>query len=140
LPCEDIALSAGLGDNRATFQRLFYDVYAVEFPAAFDHMNVATVWGGGRVDAEYVVGVRLSDPRGGVIVEAQAVYVGAPVPRTAVIMSHLSTDGLSLVLPAPGRYSVDVLLGGVPEATFPIYVLMPPVVRPANEEERHEQD
>lgn len=131
LPCEDAALSAAMADGRITVQRLFYDVYGMEFPAAFDQMNVATVWMGGQVDVEYPVGVRLSGPDGSVIVEAHAVYVGAPLPRTAAIVSHLSTDGLSLVLPSPGRYSVDVLLDGVPETTFPIYVLMPPARRPA---------
>jgi hypothetical protein len=134
LPCEDAALSAAMADGRISVQRIFYDVYAMEFPAAFDHMNVATVWMGGQGDVDYPVGVRLSGPDGSVIVEAQAVYVGAPLPRTAVIVSHLSTDGLSLVLPSPGRYSVDVLLDGVPEATFPVYVLMPPAPQPVAEE------
>lgn len=131
LPCEDAAVSAAMADGRITVQRIFYDVYGMDFPAAFDQMNVATVWTGGQIDVDYPVGVRLSGPDGGVIVEAEAIYVGVPIPRTAVMVSHLSTDGLSLVLPSPGRYSVDVLLDGVPEATFPIYVLMPPAPQPA---------
>jgi hypothetical protein len=140
VPCEDAALSAAMADSRITVQRIFYDVYAVEFPAAFDQMNVATVWQGGQVGAEYAVGVRMSSPDGTVINEADAVYVGVPLPRTSAIVTHLSTDGLSLVLPSPGRYSVDVLVDGVPVETFPIYVMMPPARRPASEELSDDQD
>ncbi len=131
LPCEDGAASVAVGDGRATLQRIFYDLYADGFPAAFDRLNVATIWMGG--EGEHTVGARLSGPDGDVLVEVEMDYVAQPVPATAlyrtvqygaVRLFHLSSDGvMTLALPAPGRYSVDVLLNGVPVQTFPLFVV-----------------
>lgn len=128
LPCEDGAASAALDDGRATLQRIFYDLYATAFPAGFDRLNIATIWMGG--EGEYTVGARLSGPDGTVVAEAQLTYQARPEPATAVLLIHFSTDGMTLVLPEPGRYSVDVLLEGVPVFTFPLFA-----VGPAPEEE-----
>lgn len=126
LPCEDVAASAGMGDQRASFQRVFYDVYVTHFPAAFDRLNVATVWTGG--DGEHVVGVRLSDPGGDIVGEIQATYQGQPEPSTTVQIFHLGNPVLTL--PKPGPYAVDILVEDVPVHTFPLYVLEP-VLRPS---------
>lgn len=124
LPCEDGAASAGLDDGRATLQRIFYDVYATAFPAGFDRLNVATVWMGGE-QGEYTIGARLSDPDGEVLAEAKLTYRARPEPATTVLLFHFSNDGMTLVLPKPGRYSVDVLLEGVPVFTFPLFAVGP---------------
>ena len=122
LPCEDGAASVAVGDNRVTLQRIFYDLYADGFPAAFDRLNVATIWMGG--EGEHTVGVRLSGPDGSVLINAEMDYVAQPEPATAVRLFHLSSDGvMTLALPAPGRYSVDILLNGVPVQTFPMFVV-----------------
>ena len=122
LPCEDGAASVAVGDGRATLQRIFYDLYADGFPAAFDRLNVATIWMGG--EGEHAIGVRLSKPDGGVLVEVEMEYVAQPEPATAVRLFHLSSDGvMTLALPVPGRYSVDILLNGVPVQTFPLFVV-----------------
>jgi hypothetical protein len=126
LPCEDAAASAAMGDNRVTLQRVFYDLYAAAFPAGFERLNVATVWMGGEPGREYAVGVRLSDPGGAIVAEARLVYTAHPQPATAVAVAHLSSDGaLTLALPAPGRYAIDILLDGVPAHTFPLFVIGP---------------
>jgi hypothetical protein len=122
LPCEDGAASVAIGDHRATLQRIFYDLYADRFPASFTNMNVATLWMGG--EGTYTVGARLSDPDGDVLAEVEMEYQAHPEPATAVLFVHFSSDGaLTLVLPRPGRYSVDVLLEGVPISTFPLFVV-----------------
>ena len=122
LPCEDGTASASMGDGRVSLQRIFYDLHADGFPAGFDRLNVATIWMGGG--GTHVVGVRLSGPDGDVLAEAEMEHVALPEPVTAIRFFPLSSDGvLTLALPAPGRYSVDVLLDGVPVHTFPIFVV-----------------
>ena len=126
LPCEDGVVSAGLNDGRVTFQRIFHDVYASAFPAAFDRMNVATIWTGGEGD--HAVGARLNTPDGTILAEAEMTYTARPEPATAVLLVHFSNDGsILLSLPEPGRYTVDVLLEGVPIHTFPLFVVGPQV-------------
>lgn len=121
VPCEDTAASAALGDGRATLQRVFYDLYAADFPASFDRLTVATVWIGGQ--GNNPVGARLSAPDGSVIAEASMQYSARPQPATAMLLMHF---GAPLILPEPGSYSVDILLQGVPVFTFPLFVLKPP--------------
>jgi len=129
VPCEDSAASAALGDGRATLQRVFYDLYATEFPAGFDRLNVATIWMGG--EGESTVGARLSSPGGAVVAEAAMTYRARPEPATAVLLMHFGgpvAEGgppSMLVLPEPGRYAIDVLLNGVPVFTFPIFAISP---------------
>lgn len=135
IPCEDAAVSAAMGDGRATLQRIFYDLYADRFPAGFDELNVATLWTGGEAGTEYPIGARLSGPDGAVMAEASLTYRARPEPATAVLLIHFSTDGMTLVLPAAGRYSVDVLLDQVPVDTFPIYVVGPAPAGETREEE-----
>jgi hypothetical protein len=126
VPCEDGAASAAMADGRVSLQRIYYDVYAAEFPAAFDRLNVATVWMGGEPGREYPVGARLSDPGGEVLAEVEMDYRARPEPATAILLLHFSSDGVMLMrLPAPGRYSVDVLLNRVPVFTLPIYAIGP---------------
>jgi len=124
LPCEDGVVSVGLNDGRVTFQRVFHDVYASAFPAAFDRMNVATIWMGGEGD--HIVGARLNAPDGTILAEAEMIYTARPEPATAVLLVHFSNDGsILLSLPEAGRYNVDVLLEGVPIHTFPLFVVGP---------------
>lgn len=124
LPCEDGAVSAAMADGRVSIQRVYYDLYADEFPASFECLNVATLWMGGTPGRQYRVGVRLSAPDGTVLAEAAVAYQGQPEPATGARLFHLSSDGVLLMrLPTPGRYSVDVLLDGVPVFTFPIHAI-----------------
>ena len=129
LPCEDGAASAALDDGRASLQRIFYDLYATAFPAAFDRLNLATIWMGG--EGEYTVGARLSGPSGEIVAEVGMVYQSRPEPATAVLLIHfggpLSPDGRPtvLALPEPGQDTVDVLLEGVPVFHFPLFVIGP---------------
>jgi hypothetical protein len=122
VPCEDAAVSAALGDGRATIQRLFYDLYAARFPAAFDRLTVATVWMGG--EGGNSVGARLSAPDGSVVAEAEMQYTARPQPATAVLLMHFAAP---LVFPEPGPYTVDILLQGVPVFAFPLFAMEPPV-------------
>ncbi len=122
VPCEDVATSASMGDGRVSLQRVFYDLYAAAFPAAFERLNVATVWMGG--EGEYTVGARLNGPDGVVLAEAEIAHVCRPEPTTMIHLIHFSSDGvMTMVLPRPGRYDVDVLLDGVPVSTFPLFVV-----------------
>lgn len=123
--CEDTAVSAAMGDNRVSLQRVFYEVYAGAFPAGFDRLNMAMVWMGGQEGREYPVGARLSAPDGAVIAEASLTYRARPEPATAVLLVHFSTDGLVLALPTAGKYNVDVLLDGVPVFAFPFFAVGP---------------
>jgi hypothetical protein len=120
LPCEDTAVSAALGDGRATIQRVFYDLYAADFPASFDRLTVATVWIGGEGDNP--IGARLSAPDGSVVAEAEMQYTARPQPATAILLMHFAAP---LILPEAGAYAVDVLLQGVPVFTFPLFALRP---------------
>ena len=121
-PCEDVAASASMGDGRVSLQRVFYDLYATAFPAAFERLNVATIWMGG--EGEYTVGARLTDPDGTVLAEAQIPHVCRPEPATMIHLIHFSSDGvMTMVLPQPGRYDVDVLVDGIPVSTFPLFVV-----------------
>lgn len=131
LPCEDAAVSAAMGDSRVSLQRVFYDLYAEAFPAGFDRLNVATVWTGGEAGREYPVGARLSDPSGALVAEGTMTYLSRPSPATSALLIHFSTDGMVLVLPGPGQYSVDVLLDDVPVFTFPVHAIkLAPAVAP----------
>ena len=122
VPCEDVASSASMGDGRVSLQRVFYDLYAGAFPAAFERLNVATVWMGG--EGEHTVGARLTGPDGVVLAEAQIPHKCQPEPTTMIHLIHFSSDGvMTMVLPQPGRYDVDVLLDDMPVATFPLFVV-----------------
>jgi hypothetical protein len=123
LPCEDGAVSGAMVDGRITVQRVFYEMYCTTFPAGFGKMNVATIWMGG--DGGHAVGVRMSTPGGTVLVEAGTEHEPGPDPWSTVThFFHLSHDGYMLRLPAPGRYTMDVLVDGVPVSTFPVYFIL----------------
>jgi len=127
LPCEDGVVSVGLNDGRITLQRVFHDVYASVFPAAFDRMNIVTIWMSGEENRDYEIGVRLSGPDGTILAEASVIYTARPEPAARTQLFHFSNDGgVLLDLPTPGRYTVDVLLEGVPIHTFPLFVVGPP--------------
>lgn len=122
VPCEDAASSAAMGDGRISLQRVFYDLYSTAFPAAFERLNVATVWMGG--EGEHTVGARLTGPDGAVLAEAETPHVCRPEPTTMIHLIHFSSDGVMMViLPRPGRYVVDVLLDGIPVSTLPLFVV-----------------
>ncbi|MCP4538086.1 MAG: hypothetical protein GY832_13170 [Chloroflexi bacterium] len=122
VPCEDAATSASMGDGRVSLQRVFYDLYAGAFPAAFERLNVATMWMGG--EGEYTIGARLTGPDGTVLAEAQIPHTCQPEPTTMIHLIHFSSDGvMTMVLPQPGRYDVDVLLDDIQVSTFPLFVV-----------------
>ena len=122
VPCEDVAASASMGDGRVSLQRVFYDLYSNAFPAAFERLNVVTVWMGG--EGEYTIGARLTSPDGTVLAEAEIAHRCEPEPTTMIHLIHFSSDGVvTMVLPQPGRYDVDVLLDGIPVSTFPLFVV-----------------
>ena len=135
IPCEDGAVSFAMNDTRVTLQRIFYEVYAAEFPAVFERLNIATIWMGG--DGDYTVGVRLSAPNGTVISEVTVGYESRPEPATVIHLFHFSNDGgVLLTLPEAGRYAVDVLLDDVPIWSFPFFaVAVPTGGRPEMETE-----
>lgn len=122
VPCEDASVSASMGDNRVSLQRVFYDLYAGAFPAGFDRLNVATVWSGG--EGEHTISARLSGPDGETLAEAGMEMICQPEPATMVNLIHFSSnDGLTLVLPSAGRYTVAILVDGAPVSTFPLFVI-----------------
>ena len=124
LPCEDGAVSLAMDDGRVTFQRVFYEMYADNFPAGFERMNVATIWMGGESGRNYAVGARLRDPDGAILTEAEMVYTAWPEPATAVLAVHFSSDGRSVLsLPVPGRYTIEVSLEGTLLQEVPLFVV-----------------
>ncbi len=131
IPCEDGTVSFAMNDSRVTLQRLFYEVYAAEFPAAFERLNVATIWMGG--EGEHTVGVRFSDPDGAVLSEVVIDYDPRPEPASAIHLFHFSNarGDFVLTLPRAGKYAVDVLLDDVPVFSFPFFaVALPPARQP----------
>ena len=141
LPCEDGAVSLAMDDGRVTFQRVFYELYANGFPAGFERMNVATIWMGGEEGRDYAVGARLSDPDGAILAEAEMVYTAWPEPATSVLLVHFSSDGRAVLsLPAPGRYTVDVLLEGVPVQTLPVFVVEVEMGKPEESVKENDND
>lgn len=128
LPCEDAATSTGLADGRVTLQRIFFDLYAARFPAAFERMVVACIWMGG--EGRYTITVALKAPDGAEIGRGESPLECRPEPATVVQIIYFP----GLVLPAPGRYLVEVALDGAPVHALAIYVVQTPA--PGGEEKR----
>ncbi len=119
LPCEDAAVSQGVADGRVTLQRVFFDLYAARFPAGFDRMTVVSFWAGG--EGAYRTAVRLLAPGGTEVARGEAEVTAVPPPGTAVQVVYFPT----LVLPEPGRYTVEVLLDGTPVHAYSLTVVGP---------------
>lgn len=119
LPCEDAALSGGLADGRVSLQRVFFDLYAARFPAAFDRMTVACIWMGG--EGSHTVTVALKAPDGAVVGRGEAALECRPEPATVVQIVYFP----GLVLPAAGKYTVEVSLNGAAVHSFAIHVVQP---------------
>jgi len=112
LPCEDAATSAGLADGRLTLQRVFFDLYADAFPAAFDRMTVVNFWIGG--EGRYRTTVRILAPEGAEVARGEMELSARVEPATVVQLTYFP----GLILPGPGRYTVEVLLDGVAVHTY----------------------
>jgi len=117
LACEDAAVSSGLGDGRVTMQRVFFDLYAARFPAAFDRLVVCVLWMGG--EGTHTVTVSLRAPDGAVVGQGDAALECRPEPATVAQIVYFP----GLVLPAPGKYTVEVALNGAAVHTFSIHVV-----------------
>ena len=123
LPCEDAALSQGVADGRVSLQRVFFDLYADRFPAGFDRMTVANFWAGG--EGAYRVAVRLVGAGGEEVARGEAELA---FPEGAVTVAQLVYFP-GLVLPRPGRYTVEVLLEGAAVHAYTLAVVGPEEVR-----------
>lgn len=117
LACEDAAVSGGLADGRVSLQRVFFDLYAARFPAAFDRMTVACIWMGG--EGNHTVAVALKAPDGSVVGRGESALECRPEPATVVQIVYFP----GLVLPAPGKYAVEVELNGAPVHVFFVHAV-----------------
>ncbi len=117
LACEDAALSSGLADGRVSLQRVFFDLYAARFPAAFDRMVVVCLWMGG--EDTHSVAVSLRAPDGTVVGRGETPLECRPEPATVAQIVYFP----SLVLPVPGKYTVEVALNGAAVHTFAVHVV-----------------
>lgn len=117
LTCEDAATSGGLADGRVTLQRVFFDLYAARFPAAFDRMVVVCFWTGG--EGTHTVTVSLKAPDGAVVGRGEAALECRPEPATVAQIVYFP----NLALPAPGKYTVEVALNSAPVHTFAVHVV-----------------
>ncbi len=117
LPCEDAAISQGVGDGRVTLQRVFFNLYANAFPAGFNRMTVVNFWTGG--EGSYRAAVRLVAPNGAEVANGEAEIRGIPALGTAVQVIYFP----NLVLPEPGKYTVEVLLDDAVVHTYNLHVV-----------------
>jgi hypothetical protein len=117
LPCEDAAVSFGVFDRRATFQRVYFDLYAGAFPAGFDRLVVAVLWSGG--EGSYRMGVRIVAPGGEEVALGEVEMEALPPTATNTQLVYF----YPLVLPEPGQYTVGVLLDGAEVHSFPLHVV-----------------
>ena len=136
LPCEDAAVSVGLGDGRVTLERVFFDLYAGAFPAGFDRLVIACLWTGG--EGEYKVEVRLVAPDGVEVGRGGASLTARPEPATTALVIYFA----GLALPAPGRYTVEVLLGGAAVHSYGLHAVLieqAAAAKPEKEDEKEER-
>jgi len=116
LPCEDAAISAGVGDGRVTLQRVFFDLYASGFPAGFDRLVVCNLWSGG--EGSYRVRTRIVAPDGTEVARGEAGLEARPGAATNAQLVYF----YPLVLPEPGRYTVEVLLEEAAVHTYTLHL------------------
>ncbi|HHH42359.1 MAG TPA: hypothetical protein ENK56_10205 [Chloroflexi bacterium] len=119
LACEDAAASQGVADGRVTLQRVFFDLYAARFPAGFDRMTVVNFWSGGEGTVR--AAVRLVAPDGAEVARGETELACVDAPGTAVQVVYFP----GLVLPGPGRYTVEVLLDGAAVHAYELHVVGP---------------
>jgi hypothetical protein len=117
LPCEDAAVSFGVGDARVTLQRVFLDVGADGFPAGCDRLVVVNLWTGG--EGSYSTAVRLVGPDGE---EVARVDGGAMEARPSVPTNAQVHDFGFVVLPVAGVYALEVLLDDALVQSYPLWV------------------
>ena len=138
LPCEDVSTSVGLGDDRISLQRVFFVLYADEFPAAYDRLVVANLWIGG--EGAYKETVRVVAPDGTVAAQGEAELNAQPngeqVPKVPTTMNQLCYFP-ALVLPEPGEYTVEL---AIDEAVVHTYALHVVALSEAGEEEQGGSD
>lgn len=112
LPVEDLLESVALPDRRVTLHRVFFDLYARDFPARAS-LPVALVFCGGA--GEFAGAVRAVDMGGAELGRVEFRF------RAATFHVHLAR--LALVLEAPGEHRVEVMLENRPLAWVPLWVL-----------------
>jgi hypothetical protein len=117
LPCEDASVSAGIGDNRVTIMRVFFDVYADKFPAAFSKFVVCVLWIGG--EGEHTSTISIKDPDGNTLATGQTTVTCQPEPTTFAQIVYFPR----LIFTKPGKHTVEISLNGTPIHTFPIHVI-----------------
>jgi|GEM_PF-5844687 len=117
IPCEDASVSAGIGDNRVSLQRVFFEVYADKFPASFAKLVVCALWTGG--EGSHTSTIRVKDPDGNELASGQTSIECRPEPTTVFQIVYFSM----LIFPKPGKYQVEVSLNGTPVHTSPLHVI-----------------
>jgi hypothetical protein len=137
LPCEDVSTSVGLGNDRISLQRVFFVLYADEFPAAYDRLVVANLWIGG--EGAYKETVRVVAPDGTVVAQGEAELNaqpnGDPV-QVPTVMNQLCYFP-ALVLPEAGEYTVEL---AIDEAVVHTYALHVVALSETSEEEQSGSD
>jgi hypothetical protein len=138
LPCEDVSTSVGLGDDRISLQRVFFVLYADEFPAAYDRLVVANLWIGG--EGAYKETVRVVAPDGTVAAQGEAELNAQPnedqAPQVPTTMNQLCYFP-ALVLPEAGEYTVELAIDGAVVHTYALHVV---ALSEAGEEEQGGSD
>ena len=98
--CEDV-LPSTLIDDRATFYRIFYDLYVPGVPHRIFRLFLVNLWRGG--DGEYVSRTRILTPSGLLAGESEATFVARP---TGHHMEICVFD--DFWVPEPGEYAAEV--------------------------------
>jgi len=115
--CEDMSVSAGIGDGLPTFQRVLVTLYARQWPADFPRLTMVSLWSGGVAGQTHLSGARILAP-GGAIVAAGEAALTAP-GEIGLYIQTLYAPGF--ILPEPGRYTVELWLDGVPVYQYPLF-------------------
>ncbi|HEC36274.1 MAG TPA: hypothetical protein ENI39_07055 [Anaerolineae bacterium] len=123
LLCEDAATSSGLADGRVTLQRVFFDLYADAFPAGFDRLTVVNFWAAGEASGRaavpaHRVTVRIVAPDGAEVARGEAELAFPAGAVTVVQVVYFP----GLVLPEPGRCTVEVSLDDAAVHTYTLHV------------------
>lgn len=143
LTCEDVAVSIALNDpavdGRLTLQRVYNRVAAPVYPAVWTRLTLYSLWSGGELDHPYKIEARLRTPEGEMLATSQHTYKGRAEPETFASVMYLGvTSGAPLVLPAPGRYTIelavdDVVIGDVALFAIKTEVSSPSQPQPLSE-------
>lgn len=128
LMCEDVAVSIVLNnpavDGRLTLQRVYTQVSAPVYPATWTRLVLYSLWTGGEVDRLYKVEGRLRTPKGDVLATSQHTYKGRVESETFACVMYLGVaSGVPLILPEPGRYTIELVVDDAVVSDVALYAL-----------------